>query len=68
MILEYLKYFSRFPARDGVLDMFINGSSELYEYEELKGYIAGMSEPLVLIFPILFSDNVLRMLKDGWMP
>lgn len=27
--------------------MFINGSSELYEYEELKGYIAGMSEPLV---------------------
>lgn len=47
MILEYLKYFSRFPARDGVLDMFINGSSELYEYEELKGYIAGMSEPLV---------------------
>lgn len=37
MILEYLKYFSRFPARDGVLDMFINGSSDLYEYEELKG-------------------------------
>ena len=59
MILEYLKYFSRFPARDGVLNMFINGSSELYD-EELKGYIAGMSEPSVAIFPILFLGNVLR--------
>jgi hypothetical protein len=47
MILDYLKYFSRFPSRDGVLNMFVNGSSDLYEYEELKGYISDLPEPLV---------------------
>jgi len=35
MILELLLYFAKFPCRDGVFDMAINGSSEMPEYADV---------------------------------
>lgn len=39
MILDLLKYFARFPQKEGVTSMFANGSSDFVQYAELLGYV-----------------------------
>lgn len=46
-ILDLFKYFARFPAREGVLSIFLNGSSSYGQYAELKTYVESIAEPYV---------------------
>ncbi|MBE6289168.1 MAG: hypothetical protein E7100_02885 [Bacteroidaceae bacterium] len=46
-ILDLFKYFARFPAREGVLSIFLNGSSSYGQYAELKAYVESIAEPYV---------------------
>lgn len=39
MILDLLRYFARFPQKEGVVSMFANGSSDFIQYAELLGYV-----------------------------
>ena len=45
MILDLLKYFARFPKKEGVISMFANGSSDFVQYAELIGYVRNRPEP-----------------------
>jgi hypothetical protein len=47
MILELLKYFARFPKKEGVVSMFTNGSSNFYQYAELLKHIIDLPEPII---------------------
>lgn len=47
MILQLFKYFARYPQKQGVLSMFINGESPYAEYAELLEYVRHLPEPLL---------------------
>lgn len=47
MILDLLKYFARFPKKEGVVSMFANGSSDFLQYAELLGYVRNLPEPVM---------------------
>lgn len=47
MILDLLKYFARFPKKEGVISMFANGSSDFVQYAELIGYVRNLPEPVM---------------------
>lgn len=47
MILDLFKYFAQFPAQEGVLSIFLNGSSSYGQYAELKDYVRSISDPYV---------------------
>lgn len=47
MILDLFKYFAQFPAQEGVLSIFLNGSSSYGQYAELKDYVESLQEPFV---------------------
>lgn len=47
MILNLLKYFARYPQKEGVLSMFNNGESPYPQYAGLMDYIKALPEPLV---------------------
>lgn len=47
IILDILKYFAKFPSKDGVLSAFTEGSSEYSQYSDLMKYISDLKEPLI---------------------
>ena len=47
MILDLLRYFARFPKKEGVVSMFANGSSDFIQYAELLGYVKKLPEPIM---------------------
>ena len=47
MILDLLRYFARFPQKEGVVSMFANGSSDFIQYTELLGYVKKLPEPIM---------------------
>lgn len=47
IILDILKYFAKYPSKDGVLSAFTEGSSEYPEYADLKTYINGLADPVI---------------------
>lgn len=47
MILQLFKYFARYPQKQGVLSMFINGESPYTEYAELLEYVNHLPDPLL---------------------
>ncbi|WP_455601505.1 hypothetical protein [Bacteroides rodentium] len=47
MILDLLKYFARFPKKEGVISMFANGSSDFVQYAELIGYVRNLPKPVM---------------------
>lgn len=48
MILELLKYYAKFPKREGVLNMFASGRSDMPEYEAVKKDIEALTEHSLL--------------------
>lgn len=51
MIIDLIKYFAKFPAKAGVIDMFRNESSSMPEYASLLSYINAL--PDTSVFPEL---------------
>ena len=47
MILDLLRYFARFPKKEGVVPMFANGSSDFIQYAERLGYVKKLPEPIM---------------------
>ena len=47
MILDLLRYFARFPQKEGVVSMFANGSSDFVQYAELLGHVKKLPEPIM---------------------
>ena len=61
MILRLFEYFARYPKKEGVLSMFINGESPYTEYAELLGYVKKMPAPLLpdiemFVFGLSYDD------------
>ena len=48
MIIDLIKYFAKFPAKEGVLDMFRNQASPMPEYAQLLTYINALPDTSVL--------------------
>lgn len=46
-ILDIFKYFAKFPSRNGVLSIFLNGSSSYTQYSALKAYVNALPDPYV---------------------
>ncbi len=44
MILDLIKYFARYPSKEGVLKMFVRGESAFPEYASLLNYINTLPE------------------------
>ncbi len=51
MIIDLIKYFAKFPAKEGVLDMFRKGESPMPEYAQLLDYINAL--PNIPVLPDL---------------
>lgn len=47
ILLNIIKYFSKFPDRDGVLKNFKRSTGTLEGYDSLKSYITALGEPLL---------------------
>lgn len=63
IILDLLKYFAKFPHKDGVLDIFYNGTSQYPQYLELKEYVTMLPEALVPEIQSLVFGSSLESVK-----
>ena len=48
IIIDLFLYFARFPQRQGVLDIFNKGRSEIPGYDSLKSLVESMTDTPVL--------------------
>ena len=61
MILNLLKYFARYPQKEGVASMFSNGASQFPQYSTLLEYVKNLPDPLMpelenLVFGQSYDD------------
>lgn len=63
IILDLLKYFAKFPHKDGVLDIFYNGTSQYPQYLELKEYVSSLPDSLVPEIQSLVFGSSLESVK-----
>ena len=64
IILDLLKFFSAFPDRDGVLDLFANGQSSLPGYRELQRFVHLLPAPLIPEIKYLVFGQSLEAVKS----
>jgi hypothetical protein len=47
IIIDLIKYFAKFPDRDGMMKIFSRSAEKVAGYTELKSYIEALGDPLV---------------------
>ena len=65
MILDLLRYFARFPQKEGVVSMFANGSSDFIQYTELLGYGQALKTSGDAVFPVVMGAVFMYLAAVG---